>query len=242
MARLCVNVDHVATVRNARGGAEPEPVLAAIQAELGGSVGVTVHLREDRRHIRERDVELMRQCVRGKLNLEMATADDVVEFALGVGPDLATIVPERREELTTEGGLDVVAGGERLRRTIARLKEAGIAVSLFVDPSPEQIRASKEAGADEVELHTGPYAEARGDAAIERELEALRSAGRLARELGLALNAGHGLNYHNVGPVAAIEGMRELNIGHAIVSRAVFDGFRKAVEDMNRLIVEASRG
>lgn len=240
MARLCVNIDHVATLRNARGGSDPEPLLAALLVELGGSVGVTVHLREDRRHIVERDVELIRRSIRGRLNLEMATAPDVVEFALRVRPDLVTLVPERREERTTEGGLDVIEGGEALRSTIARMREAGIVTSLFIAADPAQIRASRDAGADEIELHTGPYAHASSEAEVARELARLREGARLARELGLRVNAGHGLNYHNVGPVAAIPGMRELNIGHSIVARAVFDGLRKAVEDMARLVAEAS--
>ncbi len=241
MATLCVNVDHVATLRQARGGIEPEPVLAAIQAELNGSTGVTVHLREDRRHIQERDVRLIREVVVGHLNLEMAATDAMVRFALSVKPGIATLVPERRQELTTEGGLDVIRGEGRLKRAIARLRNAGIIVSLFIDPVPAQIQASREAGADEIELHTGPYCNARSDRAVKQRLNALVEGTKLAQELGLVVNAGHGLNYANVALVAAIEGMRELNIGHSIVSRAVFDGWSKAVADMARLIREASR-
>ncbi|MBI1785815.1 pyridoxine 5'-phosphate synthase [Candidatus Sumerlaeota bacterium] len=236
MANLCVNVDHVATLRQARGGSEPDPVHAALEAELAGSTGVTVHLREDCRHIQERDVRLIRQLARGHLNLEMAATDAMVRFALEVKPDIATLVPERREELTTEGGLNVIGGGKKLKEAISRLRSAGITVSLFVDADPAQIRASKSAGADEIELHTGPYCNARQRADIGREFKLLLNGAKRALDAGLVLNAGHGLNYTNVLPVAQIEGMRELNIGHSIISRAVFDGMRKAVSDMVSLI------
>lgn len=241
MATLCVNIDHVATLRQARGGTEPEPVLAALQAELAGSTGVTLHVREDRRHIQDRDARLIRSCARGHVNLEMAATDAMIAFALDLKPDIVTLVPERREELTTEGGLDVKGGGERLRRAVDRLKAGGMAVSLFIDADPEQIRASAESGAGEVELHTGPYSHAKSREGAAHCMGLLAEAGRHVRDLGLVLNAGHGLNYHNVGPVAAIEGMAELNIGHAIVARAVFDGWSKAVSDMARLVAEASR-
>ncbi len=240
MTTLCVNVDHVATLRQARGGQEPDPVLAAMQCEIAGSTGVTVHLREDRRHIQDRDVRLIREVVRGHLNLEMAATEKMVDFALDVKPEIATLVPEKREELTTEGGLDVVGGGARLTKAVERLKAGGITVSLFIDADADQIRGSKKSGATEVELHTGPYAEARTTTDIERQLEILRRESKLVRELGLVLNAGHGLNYLNVQAVAAIEGMRELNVGHSIISRAVFSGLPAAVEEMNRLIREAN--
>lgn len=241
MATLCVNVDHVATIRQARGGTEPDPVLAAMEAELGGSTGVTVHLREDRRHIQERDVRVIKQVVRGHLNLEMAATEAMVDFALDVKPEMATIVPEKRQELTTEGGLDVIGGGAALRKSIDRLSQAGIIVSLFIDADADQIRASRDAGAQEIELHTGPYAEAKTHEAIGRELDQLKSGGELALSLGLRLNAGHGLNYYNVAPIAAIHGMAELNIGHSIVSRAIYDGMRNAVAEMARIIAAASR-
>lgn len=241
MATLCVNVDHVATLRQARGGIEPDPVHAAMEAELGGSTGVTVHLREDRRHIQDRDVRIIRDVVKGHLNLEMASTEAMIKFASSVHPDIATIVPERRQELTTEGGLDVIGGGARLRKAIDRLKKAGIVVSLFISADPKQIAASAESGADEIELHTGPYAHARTPKRLERELALLQRGAQLARDLRLVVNAGHGLNYQNVCPVAAIEGMRELNIGHSIVSRAIFDGMRNAVADMDALIRTSSR-
>lgn len=240
MATLCVNVDHVATLRQARGGREPDPVHAAMQAELGGSRGVTIHLREDRRHAQERDVRLIREVASGHLNLEMAATEAMVDFALSVRPDIATIVPERREELTTEGGLGVVSAGKELGRSIARLREAGITVALFIDPKAEQIEASKQAGADEIELHTGPYANARGRADIARQLQLLEEGCRLGHEIGLGVNAGHGLDYRNVSAVAALAGVAELNIGHSIVSRAIFDGMRRASAEMARLISEAS--
>lgn len=241
MATLCVNVDHVATLRQARGGTEPDPVLAAMEAELAGSTGVTVHLREDRRHIQVRDVRTIKEVRRGHLNLEMAATPAMVEFALDVKPEIATIVPEKRQELTTEGGLDVIKGGAELRRSVEMLRDAGIVVSLFIDADPDQIRASKDAGAQEIELHTGPYAHATAHEEIEKELNLLKRGGELALGLGLRLNAGHGLNYRNVTAVAAIDGMAELNIGHSIITRAVFDGLRKAVRDMADLIHAASR-
>ena len=241
MATLCVNVDHVATIRQARGGAEPDPVLAAMQAELAGSTGVTVHLREDRRHIQERDVRLIREVVQGHLNLEMAATEAMVQIALSIRPDVVTLVPERREELTTEGGLSVTEGGERLAKAIERLRDGGIVVSTFIDADHDQIKASADAGAVEIELHTGPYALAKHRDEQQKHIEQLVKGAESARQAGLVVNAGHGLNYANVGPVAAIGAMRELNIGHSIVSRAVFDGFPKAVAEMARLIREASR-
>jgi pyridoxine 5-phosphate synthase len=240
MATLCVNIDHVATLRQARREREPDPLHAVAIVEMAGSTGVTVHLREDQRHIRERDVRLIREVVRGHLNLEMAATAAMVEKALALRPDMATLVPERREEVTTEGGLDIAGNLDAVRAAAEKLQAAGIAVSLFVDPDPAQIRASAATGAREVEFHTGRYCLARRGAPQREELAQLWRASALARELGLVVNAGHGLNYDNVRPVAAIPGMNELNIGHAIVSRAVFDGLRAAVSEMARLIDQAA--
>lgn len=239
MARLCVNIDHVATLRQARRGVEPDPADAVAIVEMGGSTGVTVHLREDQRHIQERDVRIIRQIVKGHLNLEMASTAAMVDKALALRPDIATLVPERREEITTEGGLD--ARLPQVAEATRRLQAEGISVSLFVDPRPEQVAAAVACGAREVEFHTGAYANARSESERLRELELLYDASAAARQAELIVNAGHGLNYHNTLPVAAIEGMRELNIGHAIISRAVFDGLRRAVEDMAALIDRATR-
>ena len=232
---LGVNIDHVATLRQARRTYEPDPVWAAIESELGGADGITVHLREDRRHISDRDVELLRKTVQCKLNLEMSLATDIVDIAVRTMPDQATLVPERRQEVTTEGGLDLLASSDRVTDTVRRLKAVGVFVSAFIDPDERQIVAAKEQGFDAVELHTGEYANAAGDRA-DAQLERLVRAGSLAREHGLRLHAGHGLNYRNVTPVARIIDMRELNIGHAIVSRAVFVGMREAVREMKRVI------
>ena len=241
MARLCVNIDHVATLRQARRGTEPDPMAAVALVEMGGSTGVTVHLREDRRHIQDRDVRLIRNVVQGHLNLEMAGADSMVTTALEIRPDIATLVPERREEVTTEGGLDVAGNGDSVRRATERLRAGGVIVSLFIDPEPRQIDASAQCGAEQIELHTGRYCLACAESERLDELRKLYRAAKRAAEKGLVINAGHGLNYHNTLPVAAIPGMRELNIGHSIVSRALFDGLRKAVEDMARLIDDATR-
>jgi pyridoxine 5-phosphate synthase len=241
MAFLCVNIDHVATLRQARRGAEPDPVHAAAVVEMAGSTGVTVHLREDQRHIQERDVRLIRQIVQGHLNLEMAATPAMVDKALALGPDIATFVPERREEITTEGGLDVVAHFDPVRDAVGRLQAAGIEVSLFIDADPRQVDAARRVGARQVEFHTGPYCNARVDAATREAYVRLREATAQARAAGLVINAGHGLNYRNVRPVAAIEGMCELNIGHAIVSRALFVGLHDAVAEMAALIDAATR-
>jgi pyridoxine 5-phosphate synthase len=232
--RLGVNIDHIATLRNARGGLEPSPLDAAYLVARAGGDGITVHLREDRRHIRDDDARLLRRCAPLPLNLEMSTAAEIVDIALSLRPESVTLVPEKRRELTTEGGLDVIAGDSDLRPLMPRLREAGIVVSLFIDPDPAQVRRSRELGADYVELHTGAYANA---AAPDRrsELDRLARAAGLAREQGLGLNAGHGLNYTNVVPVAGIPGMDELNIGHSIVARAVMSGLDRAVADMKRL-------
>jgi len=236
MPLLGVNIDHVATLRQARRTYEPDPVWAAALAELGGADGITVHLREDRRHINDRDLRLLRETVTVKLNLELACADDVLLIACQTKPDQATLVPERREEVTTEGGLDVVGNQGRVADAIRRLREAGMVVSLFLDPDEAQIRAAAALGADAVELHTGKYALARGEDDIAGELATLQSAGRVVRSCGLTLHAGHGLNYKNVFPVAGVPDMCELNIGHSIVSRAVMIGLQEAVREMKALV------
>ncbi len=241
--RLYVNLDHVATVREARKTDEPDPVRAAVLAELGGAQAITVHLREDRRHIKERDVRLLLETVRTGVNLELAAAEDVIRFAVEHRPMQATLVPERREEVTTEGGLDLGDAERRSRVSdaLARLRAAGIRTSLFIDPAEDAIRASRELGADAVELHTGEYANAPRDRRG-AELERLRRSARLARDIGLAVHAGHGLTYENVTPVAAIAEIEELNIGHSVVSRAILVGMERAVREMVELVREARRG
>jgi len=237
--KLTVNVDHVATVREARRTNEPDPVHAAVLAELGSADGITVHLREDRRHISDRDVEILRRTVKVPLNLEMGLAPDILEAALLFEPDLVTIVPEKREELTTEGGLDVASEAARVREAVERLHAKGIHVSLFVDPESEQLEASADTGADAVELHTGEYANAAGKARDET-LARLREASTFARvTLDLRVHAGHGLTYRNVKPVASVPEVAELAIGHSIVSRAILVGMEKAVREMKALIREA---
>jgi len=237
MPELGVNIDHVATVRQARRTNEPDPVWAAALAELGGADGITLHLREDRRHIQDRDLTVLRETVTVKLNLEMACEDAVVEIACRVKPDQATLVPERREEVTTEGGLDVAGRRDRVAGVVARLAEAGISVSLFLDPDPAQIEAAAGIeGVAAVELHTGQYALAPPGPEQKGELETLQAVGALVRLQGFALHAGHGLTYRNVRPVAGIDGMHELNIGHSIVARALMVGFERAVREMKRLI------
>lgn len=237
--RLCVNIDHVATIRQARGTDEPDPVRAAVLAELAGAHGITVHLREDRRHIQDRDVELLLATVRTFVNLELAAADSVLDLAVAWRPAHVTLVPEKREEVTTEGGLDVLQDPGRLKTAIDRLREAGARVSLFVDPDPAAIDGSAELGADAVELHTGEYANAADAAEADRELVRLREAAIWARAAGLGLHAGHGLTYENVVPVAAIPECEELNIGHSLVSRAVLVGMERAVRDMKALMERA---
>jgi pyridoxine 5-phosphate synthase len=234
--RLGVNVDHVATLRQARGVDYPDPVEAALAAEAAGADGITVHLREDRRHIQERDVEELRRRLRIKLNLEMAVTDAMIDFALRVRPEDACFVPERREELTTEGGLDVVAHAARVASAAGRLASAGIRVSLFIDPEHAQVAASHQAGAHAVELHTGDWANAVGDAQRARQLARLRAAAAEAARLGLEVHAGHGLTVANVRAVAAIPEIVELNIGHAIVARAVLVGMAAAVREMRALL------
>ena len=238
MPRLGVNIDHVATIRQARGGREPDPVWAAVLAELGGADSITIHLREDRRHIQDRDLKLLRETVQVRLNLEMAVSPEIVKLAVATKPDQVTLVPERRQELTTEGGLDVMGQLDRVRDAVQRCKDAGIEVSLFIDPSPEQVDASCRAGAQAIELHTGRYADAPSLGERLQELSELKKAGEMAISLGLALHAGHGLNYLNVGPIASLCGMMELNIGHAIVSRAVFVGMESAVREMKTCLTQ----
>jgi pyridoxine 5-phosphate synthase len=240
MASLGVNIDHIANVRQARRTVEPDPVTYALLAELGGADGITVHLREDRRHIQDRDVELLRHTVRSRLNLEMAATAEMEAIALGLRPDMVTLVPEKRQEVTTEGGLDVAGQQEGLSGLVERLQAAGIAVSLFVDADEPQLEASAATGARWVELHTGGYAEARWEqqpAALAR----LQEGSFIARSLGLRVNAGHGLTYQNVEPVAAIEGMEELNIGHTIVARALAVGLEQAVREMKALVQNPRR-
>ena len=236
MPKLGVNIDHVATVRQARRACEPDPVWAAVEAELGGAHQITVHLREDRRHIQDRDVEILLKTVQTRVNLEMAVASDVVRFALKHKPHCACLVPEKREEVTTEGGLDVAGALPRVRETAKRLAGAGIVVSLFIDPEEKQVAAAARTGAAFVEFHTGRYANAQGEAATAETLTQLEKATEQALALGLRVNAGHGLNYRNVGPVARIPKMEELNIGHSIIARALFVGLREAVREMKDLI------
>jgi pyridoxine 5-phosphate synthase len=235
---LGVNVDHVATVRQARGTRYPDPVTAALIAEQAGADSITVHLREDRRHIQARDVEVLLRTLQTRVNLEMAVTESMLEFAVKHRPADCCLVPEKREELTTEGGLDIAGQTARIAAACRRLAEHGIRVSLFIDPDPEQIDASARAGAPVVELHTGAYAEAQGAAAA-KELERIRAGAARAHALGLTVHAGHGLHYHNTAPIAAIPEIVELNIGHAIVAQALFDGMAAAVTKMKALMVAA---
>jgi pyridoxine 5-phosphate synthase len=247
MIELGVNVDHVATVRQARRTYEPDPVWAAVEAHLGGADGITVHLREDRRHIQDEDVRRLRELTHIRLNLEMAATDEMVNLASRIKPEMAMLVPEGRHEITTEGGLDIVSQEASLKKSVARLASAGIVVSVFIDAELDQVEAAKRIGAAVCEVHTGPYAHAfhsKGrDAespAVLGELERIRRAGETIRSLGMRFNAGHALNYFNVEPIARLPGVRELHIGHAIVSRAVFVGMREAVREMKRLMSQAA--
>ena len=240
MATLGVNVDHVATVREARQTYEPDPVWAAALAELGGADGITIHLREDRRHIQDRDLKIMRETVTVKLNLELACAEDVLAIAIETRPDQATLVPEHRAEVTTEGGLDVVGQFDAVATAVKRLQAAGIPVALFLDPSAPQIEAAATLGVQAIELHTGSYALAKGNQQT-HELETLRAAGQQICQLGISLHAGHGLTYQNVQPVAALDAMEELNIGHSIISRALMSGIETAVREMKRLIDDVGK-
>jgi pyridoxine 5-phosphate synthase len=238
-ARLGVNVDHVATLRQARGVRYPDPVAAAVAAELAGADNITVHLREDRRHIQERDVQVLRRIVQTRLNLEMAAVPEMVKFALDVAPDSVTLVPERREELTTEGGLDLRAAFEPVREAVGALAESGVHASVFIDPDPAQIERAREAGAHSIEIHTGRYCDAPDEAAAGRELALIRRAAREAAAIGLEVHAGHGLNLQNARAVAAIHEIIEFNIGHSIISRAVFVGLERAVSEMKDLVTAA---
>ncbi|HEX4802060.1 MAG TPA: pyridoxine 5'-phosphate synthase [Myxococcaceae bacterium] len=236
MQRLGVNVDHVATLRQARRANYPDPVAAAVLAELAGAGQITVHLREDRRHIQDRDLKILRGVCQTLLNLEMAATPEMVKVAYEIRPDVATLVPEKREELTTEGGLDVAGQFEAVRKVVRSLQDAEITVSLFIDPQLDQVRSSHKCAANRVELHTGRYCEARGGADRSRELIRIIDAAKTAAKLGMGVAAGHGLNYANVKPIAAIEEIDELNIGHAIVARAVLVGFERAVSEMLELM------
>lgn len=229
---LGVNIDHVATLREARGGVAPDPCAAAVLCELAGAQGITFHLREDRRHIKERDVKLLKETIQIKLNMEMAATDEMIAQAAKFGPDQVTLVPEKRQELTTEGGLDVVNNRDRIKDAVNKLQSKNIKVSLFIDPMPKQIDAGKSVGVSCVELHTGEYANAEGKTSIARELKKLEAAAVYAHEIGLEVYAGHGLNYHNVTSVASMPYIDELNIGHSIISRAVFTGIKDAVREM----------
>ncbi|HON68846.1 MAG TPA: pyridoxine 5'-phosphate synthase, partial [Phycisphaerae bacterium] len=236
MASLGVNIDHVATVRQARRTNEPDPVWAAAEAQLGGADGITFHLREDRRHINDRDAELLKQTVTCKLNMEMSIAPGIVKIAERLQPDQCTLVPERREELTTEGGLDVVRFRRRIAAVVERLSRRGIEISAFIEPIPDQVRASADVGCHAIELWTGEYAHARTSRARKAALNRLAASLELGQELGLLVHGGHGLTYNNIGPIAAMPGFSEFNIGHSIVSRAVFVGLREAVREMKALV------
>jgi pyridoxine 5-phosphate synthase len=247
MIELGVNIDHVATLRQARRTYEPDPVWAAVEAHLGGADGITVHLREDRRHIQDQDVRRLRELVHIKLNLEMAATDEMVAIACELKPEMAMLVPEGRKEITTEGGLDVAAQEARLKSVVAKLANAGIMTSVFIDALPEQVDAAARIGAKVCEIHTGPYAHAfhakgrdRESAAVVAEINKIRDAGAAIRALGMRFNAGHALNYFNVQPVASLPGVSELHIGHAIVSRSLFVGLREAVRQMKALMREAA--
>jgi len=247
MIELGVNIDHVATLRQARRTYEPDPVWAAVEAHLGGADGITVHLREDRRHIQDQDVRHLRALTQIKLNLEMAATDEMVKIACDVKPEMAMLVPEGRQEVTTEGGLDIAGQEKRLKAQVAKLADAGIMTSVFIDAEPAQVEAAARIDARVCEIHTGPYAHAfhrKGrdaeSSAVVAELEKIRRAGEMIRAAGMRFNAGHALNYVNVQPVAALPGIRELHIGHAIVSRAVFTGMREAVREMKSLMRSAA--
>lgn len=247
MIELGVNIDHVATIRQARRTYEPDPVWGAVEAHLGGADGITVHLREDRRHIQDADVRRLRETTQIKLNLEMAATDEMVGIACALKPEMAMLVPEGRHEVTTEGGLDILAQEARLKGVISRLADAGIVTSVFIDAEVAQIEAAARIGASVCEIHTGPYAHAFYDkgrdaeaSAVLAELDKVRVAGQAVRQLGMRFNAGHALNYYNVQPIARLTGIRELHIGHAIISRAIFVGLREAVREMKALMREAA--
>ena len=246
MIKLCVNIDHVATVREARKTYEPNPVLAAQEAELGGAEGITLHIREDRRHMQDYDLAALRKCVTVSLNLEMAATDAMVDLAITTNPEMVMLVPEGRAEITTEGGLDIHGDRNHLQDVIAKLHDANLRVSAFIDAEPHQITAAKEIGCDVCEMHTGPYAEAieqhdfvLSHSAVDEEFVRLQQAAKHILSLDMQCNAGHGLNYQNVGRVASIDGLTELHIGHSIVSRCIFIGMRSAVEEMKQQIQKA---
>ena len=239
MTKLAINVDHVATIRQARGIAEPDPIAAAAICEMAGAAGIVVHLREDRRHIQDRDVRLLRQTIKTKLNLEMGANKEIIDIALEIRPDLITLVPEKREELTTEGGLDVVSQEKKIAKVIEKMARRSIPVSLFLDPDPRQLAVARKIGATFVELHTGRYCDAIGEEKQQAEFALIAAAADEAESLGLRVCAGHGLSYHNTAPIAAIEAIEELSIGHAIISRAVFSGLDNAVRDMLAIIRQA---
>ena len=236
MIKLGVNIDHVATIRQARGGIEPDPVWAAVECELAGAHGITIHLREDRRHIQDRDLTLLRQTVGIKLNLEMANIDEMVKIAAATGPDQVTLVPEKRQELTTEGGLDVAKNITKIKESVRILHDKEIQVSLFIDPESDQVKASRETGAEYIEIHTGCYANALKEKEIKEEYSRVVSAADEAHELGLRINAGHGLNYQNSLLMRELPHLEEVNTGHSIISRAVFVGLRNAVTEMVNLL------
>ena len=230
--RLCINIDHIATLRQARRESEPDPVTAAGICELAGAEGIVCHLREDRRHINDRDLRLLKEVVKTKLDLEMAATSEMIKIACLIKPEMATLVPEKREEITTEGGLNIAASKEKIMNAVKSINEAGVKVSVFIDPQPENVDLALEAGADMIEIHTGQYANAKEISDKILEAEKIRQIARMAKELGMGVNAGHGLNYLNIVPIANIEDIDEVSIGHSIISRAVFTGLHKAVEDM----------
>jgi pyridoxine 5-phosphate synthase len=236
---LSINIDHVATLRNARGGHEPDPVMAATLAILGGADSITLHLREDRRHVNDRDLRLLREVVKTELNLEMAATEEMTSIALSLRPDLVTIVPEKRQELTTEGGIDLFTSEDQIKNNLSMLKEAGIPVSVFINPEIEDVEKAHSMGFDMVEIHTGFYANAKGEN-ISREYQRILNAINRGKEISIPTNVGHGLNYFNVKPIAAIKGIRGLYIGHSIISRAVLVGLQKAVRDMKALLYEST--
>lgn len=237
MPKLSVNIDHIATIRQARGGAEPDPIAAAVLAELAGAEGIIAHLREDRRHVQDRDLRLLREVVTTKLNMEMAATEEMKRIALATRPEFSTLVPEKREELTTEGGLEVASRIDALKAYVSALQQGGILVSLFIDPEEKQIVAAKKTGANWVEIHTGAYANAKSGQAREQEFIKISEAATLAASLGLRVGAGHGLNYQNVQRIARIPEVSELNIGHSIISRAALVGIERAVREMKSLVV-----
>lgn len=234
--RLCINIDHIATLRQARGEFEPDPVTAAMICELAGADGIVCHLREDRRHVNDRDVRLLRDMVKTKLDLEMSTNEEIVKIACEIGPDLATLVPEKRQELTTECGLDVISNFKKVKESIDELHKHEVEVSLFIDPIPDHIQSAADLGADFIEIHTGDYANAISEEEAIEELERIRQAAKLGRKLDLGVNAGHGLNYLNIIPFREIKEIEEVSIGHAIIAKAVFVGLENAVREMIRLI------